>query len=102
MATTPNLARTIDIGLHAIDAEADFLPELAATWDDESDLNRYVWYSEWHELMARLEDLEEAYRAGTMTAEQRERYRLLRQKLRTYLPLLQQLGLTTPSVPLED
>ena len=102
MASTPKLTERIDINLHAIGAEADFLPELAVTWDQETAVNQYVWYIEWRELMARLEDVETAYRAGAMTAEQREWYHTLRRKLRTRLPLLTQLGLATPSVPLED
>ena len=102
MATTSELTQRIETVLHGVTAETDFLPELAAFWEDESDANRYVWYVEWRELMARLEDVEAAYRAGAMTDEQRERYHTLRQKLRTHLPLLEQLGLTTPSVPLED
>ncbi len=102
MATTSNLTQRIETVLHGVTAETDFLPELAASWEDESDVNRYVWYVEWRELMARLEDVEAAYRAGAMTAEQQARYHTLRQKLRTHLPLLEQLGLTTPSVPLED
>ena len=92
MATTSNLPQRIETALHGVTAETDFLPELAAFWEDESEVNRYVWYVEWHELMARLQDVEEAYRAGVMTTEQRERYHTLRQKLRTHLPLLEQLG----------
>src|SRR5947209_20130348 len=47
MATTPKLTGTIDIALHAIGAEADFLPELAAMWDEESPANRADWDIEW-------------------------------------------------------
>ena len=101
MATTSNLTQRIETVLDGVTAETDSLPELAASWEDESDVNRYVWDIEWRELMARLEDVEAAYRAGAMTAEQQARYHTLRQKLRTHLPLLEQLGLTTPSVPLE-
>jgi len=102
MATTPKLTGTIDIALHAIGAEADFLPELAAMWDEESPANRADWDIEWTDLMARLEDLEGAYRAGAMTAEQQERYCTLRRNLRAQLPLLERLGLSIPHVPLED
>jgi hypothetical protein len=102
MATPSNRTERIEIVLHGVTAETDFLPELAASWEDESDANRYVWYIEWHELMSRLEDVEAAYRAGALTDEQRARYHDLRRKLRTHLPLLEQLGLTTPSVPLEE
>ena len=102
MATTTDVTQRIDLNLWAITAETDFLPELGELWAGESDTNRYVWYIEWQDLMMRLEDLEDAYRGDAMTDEQRDRYRNLRQKLRTHLPLLEQLGLTTPSVPLED
>ena len=102
MATTTDLTQRIDLNLWAITAETDFLPELAELWADESDTNRYVWYIEWQDLMMRLAGPGGCYRSSMMTAEQQERYHTLRQKLRTHLPLLTQLGLTTPSVPLED
>jgi hypothetical protein len=102
MATTTDLTQRIDLNLWAITAETDFLPELAELWPDETDTNRYVWYIEWQDLMMRLEDLEGCYRSGAMAEEQQARYHTLRQKLRTHLPLLTQLGLPPPSVPLED
>ena len=101
MATTADLMRDIDIGLWEITAEADFLPELAIGWDQESAVERDVWYLEWRELLARLSALEAAYRAQAMTEEQQARYCELRAKLRTHLPLFERLGLPRPAIPLD-
>jgi hypothetical protein len=100
MATTADLTQRINVGLREIGAEADFLPELAAGWAEESAAERDVWYLEWRELMGRLEELERSYRAGAMAAEQRGRYRELLEKLRAASPLLEQLGLPLPTVSL--
>ena len=100
MATTADLMRDIDAGLWAIGAEADFLPELAGGWE-ENPYNRATWENEWEVLFMRLGDLDDAYRAGEMTAEQQERYRALRTKLRALLPLFEQLRLPLPSIPLD-
>lgn len=100
MATTADLTQRIEVGLREIGAEADFLPELAAGWAEESAAERDVWYLEWRELLGRLEELERSSRAGTMTAEQQGRYQELLEKLRASLPLLERLGLPSPAVSL--
>ena len=102
MATTTDVARRIDLGLWEITTEATFLSELATGWDQEHEATQVSWSLEWDELMARLEGLDQAYRAGLMTAEQQHRFRTLRQTLRTQLPILERLGFSPPTVPLED
>jgi hypothetical protein len=102
MATTGELIRRIDASLCEIAAEVDFLPELAENWAAEDEVNRVTWLLEWEELMSRLAGLDEAYRAGAMTAAQRERYRTLRATLRQRLPLLERLGLPLPAMPLAE
>ena len=100
MATTTELSQYIDRTLWAISAEADFLPELAEDWEEDP-YNRAAWENEWDLLFMRLSDLDDAYRAGEMTAEQQERYQTLRTKLRELSPLFEQLRLPLPSIPLE-
>ena len=100
MATTTELTRYIDSTLWAIGAEADFLPQLAEDWEEDR-VNRATWENEWDVLFMRLSDLDDAYRAGEMTAEQQERYKSLRTKLRELLPHFEQLRLPLPSIPLE-
>ncbi len=78
------------------------MPELAAGWAEESPANRGVWYLEWRELMNRLEGLHQDYQEGAMTEPQRETYRGLCLALQQLLPVLKQLGLSLPSVPLAD
>lgn len=98
---THSPAERIDSNLHAVSAEADFLPDLAALWDGETDLQRDVFYLEWRDLMARLEGLDHAYRGGEMTAEQQTRFLTLRQTLRSHLALLKRMDLPLPTVPLD-
>ena len=100
MATTTELTRYIDASLWAIGAEADFLPELAEDWEEDP-YNRATWENEWDVLFMRLGDLDDAYRAGEMSDEQRTRYQALRAKLRERLPLFERLRLPLPSIPLD-
>ena len=101
MATTSDLIRAIDGSLWAISAEADFLPELAADWDQEDAYTRAEWENEWDVLFMRLRGLDDAYHSGEMTEEQRARYHELRAKLRNLLPLFERLGLPRPAIPLD-
>jgi hypothetical protein len=101
MAATTDVMRRIDLDLHAVGAEADFLPELAGAWADETDANRFVWHEEWLDLMGRLAGLEREFRGGAMTPSQEARYHALLRKLKEALPILRRLDLPLPSVPLE-
>ena len=103
MATTAAaLAERIDASLKEIAAEAAFLPDLAAGWQNEDHVNRDVWYLEWRELMGRLAGLHRKYRACYMNPHQREHYRALRRLLRDRLPILHALDLPLPPVSLDD
>ncbi|MBI4491869.1 MAG: hypothetical protein HY690_03645 [Chloroflexi bacterium] len=101
MATTPDVSRRIDIDLRSLTAETDFLPELAADWGEECENSRANWYLEWRDLLARLLQLDQAYRTGCMSAEQRQRYRALLSKLREFLPHLHLVGVLPLPVSLE-
>ncbi|MBI4493562.1 MAG: hypothetical protein HY690_12300 [Chloroflexi bacterium] len=101
MAQTTDMNTRTAIRLREITAEVEWLPELAARWEEMPDLERDTWYLEWHELMARLEGLDQVYRAGTMTAEQGAQYRALLGKLKETLPILCRLRLTLPRVVLD-
>lgn len=100
MATMADVIGRIDLNLRSINAEADFLPQLAVQWETESDSNRYVWYVEWRDLMSRLEELDRANQANVMSPEQRARYMNLLSKLRAAAPTLQCLDLPLPTVVL--
>ncbi len=103
MAATTKLSTNLDRTLYGLAAELRDLPELAAEWDNLSDSQRVTTALDWDHLMASyLTEVEQAYRAGELTDEQRERYRLLRRQLREALPLFEQLNLFRPTVPLED
>ena len=101
MATAAEVTRRIDTDLRVLDAEIDFLPEMAAGWAEEPDVNRDVYYLEWRNLMAVLETLDRHYRSGVMAPEQQECYRALIRELEHALPIFEQLGLPQPPVPLD-
>jgi len=57
----------------------------------------------WGVLMSgRLMRLEHYYRAGKLTGGQEWRYRELRRELEDVTPLIERLGVSWPTVPLED
>ncbi|MBI4504049.1 MAG: hypothetical protein HY691_00820 [Chloroflexi bacterium] len=92
----------IDIDLHAVAAELDFLPQLEQSWAQESEHGRLDWQAEWWDLMGRLQALHDAFRSGTMSADQANRYRALAHQLSGYLPLIRRLGLAEPPVALDE
>jgi hypothetical protein len=67
----------IDASLRELQAEVADLPKRAAAWDAEPEVSRISFLIAWHELMNRLDKLNDAHRFGQMTATQREQYRLL-------------------------
>ncbi len=101
MATTPDLTRTNEVTLSALEKETAFLPELAARWPELPEIDRTSWELEWSELMAHLAEVDSAYRAGMMTVRQQERYADVLKRLQAVLPTLDVLDLERPSVWLE-
>ena len=101
MASRAELAEQIDTMLRVLGDEADFLPEMAACWNETSEVSRDVFYLEWRNLMGGLETLNADYYAGRMTAEQGYRYQDVLRKLKDLLPVIERLELNAPSIPLE-
>lgn len=101
MTTAHPMSQRIESDLRNIAAEAEFLPELEAGLQEETDANRTVWHMEWRDLMDRLTRLDAAYRAGILTAAQREQYLRLIAQLRDHLPIMRRLGLPLPTVSLD-
>ncbi len=87
----------IAISLDYVTRELDFLAEV----EGESEETQLAYMLEWPDLMARLQSLDRAYRAGRMAPEQAERYRELLRKLSEALPIIERLGLTRPAVTLQ-
>ncbi len=90
----------IDLDLQNIAVEAAFLPELERGWASESETNRYVWYSEWLDLMTRLKHLDAAHTSGVMTAEQQDRFRALLARLKAAAPIIARVDLPLPPIPM--
>ncbi len=87
--------------LRVLGAETASLPEVAAYWADEPEVNRDVYYLEWRSLMDALTTLEGDYRSGVMSVDQQSAYRTLLGRLKGLAPLFTRLDLPLPSVPLD-
>ncbi len=93
----------IDIGLESLRLALGDLPEVAEEWAELADGERASWSLDWDQLMGTyLVLLERHYRAGTMTPDQRALYHELLDRLQAALPLIEQLQLYPPPVPLGD
>ncbi len=102
MAAPTAIVSRIDTYLDALVAEVADLPNVAAEWDHLASTERASIALDWDHLMASyLCELDEHYRSGSMTLEQRARYRDLLGKLDNALPTIERLDFMRPSVSLE-
>lgn len=91
----------VDISLHAIAAYVEDLPELVEDWPEMGEGEKASLEMEWSELASRTRLMEERLVAGELTAEQEERYRAIKARLRENMPHLEALRLDPPKVPLD-
>lgn len=102
MATTTEVAERINRSLYALIAEVDWLPHAEAEWASFSDLDRASFSLDWDHLLADyLTELDECYRSGAMSEEQRASYRSLLCKFEDALPLFERLNLLPIPVSLK-
>lgn len=102
MVATAQVAQDLERDFRRIATELDDLPRLADEWDDAQESVRYDAEITWYDALVGLHRrLDPAYRAGQMTAEQAERYRVLLARLKAALPVIDQLGFARPRVSLE-
>ena len=102
MATQAVIATRIERSLHALLAEAEDLPCTAEEWDQLADGERASVSLDWAHLMADyLTELDQYYRAGTMTPDQQVRYRAVLCKLKAVLPIIERLDFYRPPVSLD-
>jgi hypothetical protein len=101
MATTAELTQLLEDDLSGIQKDTAFLPNLAAMWRELPGDVQTSWELEWSELMAHLERLDAAQRAGALTVDQQARYRKLLRQLRAALPVIDELDFERPTVPLD-
>lgn len=96
--------RRIDADLEMVAAEVGALRDLAADPDKSNDSARVYDFSiRWGVLMSgRLKRVEHYYREEELTENHARRYRELRSELKEAEPLIERLGITRPTVPLED
>ncbi len=99
MVATPAVAARIERSLRSLLAEVEDLPSLAVDWGQLPESERASIALDWDHLLASyLTELNHAYRAGEMTAEQRVRYQTLLRKLRDAGPLMARLDFPRPFV----
>jgi hypothetical protein len=87
----------VDLNLRIINAFAGDLPEIAEEWDGLGSGERASLSIDWDDLMDRLETLEADFREGNLSAEQEARYTQLMAELKETLPIIERLGLRSPS-----
>ena len=93
---SPTVLRQIDNDLRIVEGEVADLPELEATWPDETPMNKIDWHYEWWDVVGRYEALRQAYLTGEMLPQQAERYCALTSQLEASIPILERLGLPLP------
>ena len=102
MATETPAGRQVNLELESSRLLIGDLADVAAEWSELSGAERASCSLDWDQIMGSLEAvLEPAYRAGSMTSDQQERYRELQSRLRDVTPTLECLGLQRPSIPLD-
>jgi hypothetical protein len=97
MAASPAVRQEIEARLREIEAEAAFLPELEAGWQDENPGARTDWLLEWTELFSRLSALERERQQGALSEEQVSRLRRLVKDLQTHSGFFELMGLSVPT-----
>ena len=94
----------IDRDLDMLFVETAMLQDIASNPEKAQDGSRVYDFSvRWGTLMSgRLKRLEHYYQAGELTEDQERRYRELKRELKGATHEIERLGVTRPTVPLED
>ena len=100
MATaTEQRRRTVRV-LRSVDAALRDLPQVAAEWESLDAGEQMAWGIQWSNEMTRFERLGRYAADGVLAADQHERYRQLLVTARDLVPVMSQLKLYRPRVPL--
>jgi hypothetical protein len=95
-------AEKVDLELRCLELMLIDLPEVAEEWCELGEGERVSWSHDWDQLMGALEAiLYPTYQSGSMTDEQRVRYRQILCTLQASLSTLRRVGLREPTVPLD-
>jgi hypothetical protein len=102
MGAKPATPEKVELELRCLELMLTDLPEIAEEWDTIGDGERVSWSRDWDQLMGALEAiLYPTYQSGSMTDEQRVRYRQILCTLQASLSTLRRVGLREPTVPLD-
>ena len=94
MVASPAITDRLGNRLQWAHLTLDELTEVAEEWQEMPDGERTSWSLDWDQVMGSdLPEIEQYYRCGKLTAEQRARYRDLRRRLKAALPTIERLNL---------
>ncbi|MGE5591416.1 MAG: hypothetical protein ACM3ZA_12495 [Bacillota bacterium] len=103
MAEPTPLTEKIDRTLNWLFGGAADIRELAVDWPDLDQAERASQELEWFaDMTGELPFLHEQYMTGAMSEEQRRRYLALLRELQEMLPVMRQIDLELPHVPIEE
>lgn len=103
MAERTPLTREIDRTLDWLFAGAADLRELAPEWSDLHEAERASQEMEWlNDMAGELPFLHDQYMGATMSEAQRERYLALLRELQGMMPVIRQIDLEQPHIPIEE
>ena len=100
MATTTDQQRVVR-ALRSVHAALEDLPEVAAEWQSLDDGEQMSWGIQWGNEMAKLERLSRYAAEGSLAPDQQDSYRQLVIRARDLVPIMSQLKLYRPRLPLE-
>jgi hypothetical protein len=102
MVARTRARQRIEIGLRALEAALDDLPEIVEEWNDLPDGERVSWSLDWDHLMGSYLTLLDEYRHTQQKSNvQAQRYDTVRARLRSAMPHIEYLNLYRPPVSLE-
>lgn len=95
-------SKDIESALSVLELEVSDLSETADLWPEQPDDWRLGFMIEWDVRMSEFKALHDSYESAQLSPENIQRYRQLARQLRNQLPTVKQLGLTMPSVSLDE
>lgn len=103
MVASSKAETKVATGLKILRADIGDLETLGHEWDSLDEAEQVAWSLDWDQVMGTyLPLLDEAYRAGRMTAKQAGAYHHALRNLKAAMPIIERLNLSRPSVSLDS
>ena len=91
----------IDKSIRVVRKQAETLERFAPEWDDFYEDEKIDFAMEWSDTMCHLRTVEEARRAGDLSAAQEREYAPVRRRVKGLLPTIERMDLGRPLIPLD-